>query len=307
MSGAEVRGSLAACGALAAVGSLVAASDVIEGYPIAAGQAARYALAAAVLLVFARGRLPRPSRREALFLAGLAATGLVLFNAFVILGVREGDPGTVGVIVACVPVVLAFAGPALERRTARPAVVGAAVVVALGAAGVEYTGSGITALGLAAALGALACEAAFSLLAVPVLARLGPLAVSAYACLFAIPLLLVWSVVGEGPWPRLPTAPEFAAFVYLGVIVTAGGFLLWYYALGSLGVERAGLFSGVLPVAALACSAAIGAAEVTSGRLAAVTVVAAGVTLGMRAGRHVGRPAAARASSPRVRLGEQGG
>jgi len=276
---------------LAAVGSLVAASDVIERYPIASGQAVRYALAAAVLLALARGRLPRLTRREALFLVSLAATGLVLFNAFVIAGVREGDPGTVGVIVGCVPVVLALAGPAVEGRPIRPAVVAAASVVALGAAGVEYVGGAITPLGVIAALGALACEAAFSLLAVPVLRRLGPLAVAAYACLFAVPLLVPWSLVGEG-LPPLPSVTEAAAFGYLALIVTAGGFLLWYYALGRLGVERAGLFSGVLPVAALACSAAIGAAEITIGRLAAVAVVALGVTLGMLGARPAERSAA---------------
>ncbi|MGH2804916.1 MAG: EamA family transporter, partial [Thermoleophilaceae bacterium] len=48
------------------------------------------------------------------------------------------------------------------------------------------------------------------------------------------------------------------------------------------GVERAGLFSGVLPVSALLVSAALGVAEITPGRLAAVAVVAIGVTLGVR-------------------------
>jgi hypothetical protein len=53
---------------------------------------------------------------------------------------------------------------------------------------------------------------------------------------------------------------------------------------GLLGVERAGLFSGVLPVSALVFSAALGVAELTPGRLAAVAVVAIGVTLGVRGG-----------------------
>ena len=65
--------------------------------------------------------------------------------------------------------------------------------------------------------------------------------------------------------------------------MTTGGFLGWYTAVGILGVERAGLLSGLLPVSALACSAAIGVAEVTPARLAAVAVVAAGITLGVRA------------------------
>ena len=123
----------------------------------------------------------------------------MLFNVFVVEGVRETDPATVGVIVGCVPVVLALAAPLLERRPVSGRVLVAGVVVSLGAAGVQWADGGITWLGLGLALGALACEAAFSLLAAPHLERLGPLAVSAYACLFALPLLAGWSLVAGGP------------------------------------------------------------------------------------------------------------
>jgi drug/metabolite transporter (DMT)-like permease len=292
---ATLRGALAATTALALVGSLVAASDVVEGYPFAAGQALRYLLAAALLVLLARRRLPRLRAREALALAALAATGLVLFNLFVIEGVRETDPATVGVIVGCVPVVLAVAGPLLARRAVSPRVVAAAVVVAAGAAGVQWAGGGITVVGLLLALGALACEAAFSLLAAPHLARLGPLAVSAYACIFAVPMLAVWGLIADGASLPAPSLEQAAALAYLGLAVTAGGFLSWYTAVGLLGVERAGLFSGVLPVSALVCSAVLGVADVTPERLAAVVVVAAGITLGMRAGapRRVPAPAGA--------------
>jgi drug/metabolite transporter (DMT)-like permease len=276
------RGALLAALALALVGSLVAASDLVEGYPLSTGQALRYALAGAVLLVIAKGRLPRLGRNEALGLVALAATGLVLFNVFVIEGVRETDPATVGVIVGCVPVVLAFAGPLLEGRPVSARVVGAAVVVALGAAGVQWAGGGISATGLLLALGALACEAAFSLLAIPHLNRLGPLGVSAYACLFAVPLLAIWSLIADGPTLPLPDADQAAAIGYLALGVTVFGFVCWYSAVGLLGVERAGLFSGVLPVSALVVSAVLGVAEITPERLLAVTVVAAGVTLGVR-------------------------
>jgi drug/metabolite transporter (DMT)-like permease len=101
--------------------------------------------------------------------------------------------------------------------------------------------------------------------------------------LFALPLLACWSLVAGGPELPTPTAAELAALVYLGAIVTTGGFLCWYTAVGILGVERAGLFAGVLPVSALACSAALGVAAVTPERLAAVAVVAVGITLGVRA------------------------
>ena len=281
--GATARGALLATTAFVLVGSLVAASDSVETYPLAEGQFLRYLLAAGVLFAIARGRLPRLSAREAIGLAALAATGLVLFNVFVIEAVRETDPATVGVIVGCVPVVLAFAAPLLARRAISARVVAAAAVVAFGAAGVQWAGGGITVAGLLLALGALGCEAAFSLLAAPHLARLGPLAVSTYACLFALPILAAWSVAAGGPDVPMPEPEEAAALLYLAVAVTAGGFLSWYSAVAILDVERAGLFSGVLPVSALLCSAAIGAAAVTPGRLAAVVVVAAGITMGVRA------------------------
>lgn len=280
-----VRGSLLAATALALVGSLVAASDLVEGYPLAAGQALRYTAAALLLLLIARGRLPRLRPRELAGMVALSASGLILFNVFVIEGVRETDPATIGVIIGCVPIVLAFAGPLLERRPVSPRVVGAAVVVAAGAAGVQWAGGGITATGLLLALGALACEAAFSLLAVPHLARLGSLAVSTYACLFAVPMLAAWSLIADGATLPLPDADQAAAIAYLGLGVTGLGFVCWYSAVGLLGVERAGLFSGVLPVSALVCSVVLGVAEITPERLLAVAVVAGGVTLGVRRSR----------------------
>jgi drug/metabolite transporter (DMT)-like permease len=279
-----LRGSLLATLALALVGSLVASADLVEGYPLPTGQALRYALAAAVLMLLARGRLPRLDLRETLGLVALSATGLVLFNLFVIEGVRETDPATVGVIVGCVPVVLALVGPLLEGRPLSARVIAAAVVVSLGAAGVQWAGGEVTGAGLLFALGALACEAAFSLLAVPHLRRLGPLALSTYACLFAVPILAAWSLVSHGASLPMPAAEQGLALAYMAVGVTVLGFVSWYSAVGLLGVERAGLFSGVLPVSALACSALLGVAELTPARLAAVIVVAAGITLGVRAG-----------------------
>lgn len=287
------KGSLSAAGALAAVGSLVAAADVIADYPFAAGQAIRYALGAALLLALLGVRLPRLTLRELVLAVSLAATGLVLFNACIIGAVKEGDPGTVGVIVGSVPVVLAIAAPLLDGRRPSPRLVGAGAIVALGAAGVEQAGGQLSGRGALLALGALACEACFSLIAAPLLRRISPLAVSAYACLLAVPMLVVWSLAADGPSLPAPAADQAAALAYLGSVVTVGGFVLWYGAITVLGVERAGLFSGLLPISALVCSAAIGAAQITPGRLAAGVVVALGISLGMRRARPVCAPSVA--------------
>jgi hypothetical protein len=134
----ELVGSLEATAAMVAVGSSVAAATALVAYPIASGQALRYGLAGALLVAFARGRLPRLTGSQTVRLLALAATGLAGFNAFLIAAVREADAGSVGVIVGCVPVALAVAGPLLERRAVRPRVAAAAVVVSAGAAAVQW-------------------------------------------------------------------------------------------------------------------------------------------------------------------------
>ena len=270
---------------MVAVGSSVAAAAVVVAYPIAGGQSIRYAAAGLLLLLFARGRLPRLTRWQAARLIALAASGLAGFNAFLIAAVRHADAGSVGVIVGCVPLVLALAGPLVEGRPLRPRVIAAAVVVSVGAAAVHGAGGSMSLAGFALSLGALACEAAFTLLAVPLIASLGARSVSAYACLLAVPLLVVAGFVVDGRH-AIPVASleQVAALAYMAVVVTALAFVLWYSGVGRLGAERAGLFAGIVPVSALLSAAAIGESSLTLLRLLGAAAVAAGVSLGLTNG-----------------------
>lgn len=273
------------------LGSSVASASALVDYPVAGGQALRYGLGAALLFALARGRLPRITGGQGIRVFALAGTGLAGFNAFLIAAVREADAASVGMIVACVPVALALFGPLLESRPLSPRVLVAAVLVAAGAATVQWSGGGMSLLALLLALGALACEAAFSLVAVPLLASLGPVAVSTYACVFATPVLLIsaLAVNGTGALP-VPTVEEAAALAYLAVMVTAAGFALWYSSIERLGVDRAGLFAGVMPVSALLTAAAIGASAVTVLRLLGALAVGAGVMAGVTTFRQVPGP-----------------
>jgi len=214
----------------------------------------------------------------------LAVTGLVGFNICLISAVRLGDPGSVGVIVGGVPVVLALAGPALRRESPRFAVVGAAAVVFIGATVVQWTGGGLSAAALGLALGAMLCEAAFSLVALPLLHRLGPLGISTYACLAAATILAIGAAVTHGVQALpTPTATQAVAIVELAVVVTAVAFMLWYSSLARIGVERAGLFAGLIPVSALVTSALVGQSSLTGPRLFGAVVVGVGVAVGVRA------------------------
>jgi drug/metabolite transporter (DMT)-like permease len=272
---------------MAIVGSSFAVLDTLRAYPQSGGQAVRYAVGAALLLALGGRRLPRLTARQAGRLALLAASGLAAFNLLVMAAEESMDPGSVGVIVATVPVLLALAGPLQDGRRPEARVVAAAALVAVGAAIVQGLGGDVTAAGLAAAIGALLCEAAFSLLAAPLLRPLGPVAVSAWAALLAVPMLLALGLVLDGPdgLLRTPTLDEALGLAWLAIGVTAIAFLLWYSAVRALGVERTGLLTGVLPVSALVVAALLGRADLTAGRLAGAVLVGAGIAAGLLAHR----------------------
>jgi drug/metabolite transporter (DMT)-like permease len=232
--------------------------------------------------VASRRGLPRISWRDALQLAALPATGLVAFNLLVLGALEEAEPAAVGVIVGCVPIVLALAGPLLAHRAPVARVVAAALVVTVGAAVVRVGDS--TLAGFLLSLGALVGEALFSLLAVSLLPRLGPVVLSTYVCAMAAGGLGVAAVLVDGDQVLpLPSAEDGAAIAHLAVAVTAIVFVAWYSGVQRLGVERAGLFAGLIPVSTLFCAAAIGTGSLGLVEALGVLVVGAGVSLGVSA------------------------
>jgi drug/metabolite transporter (DMT)-like permease len=291
-----LRGSAGAASAMFLVGTLAAVSSVINGYPLYGGQALRYALAAVILFAIAGAMgqrlVVRLTLRESLLLLALAATGLVLFNVCVIQATRYASPALVGTTVGVVPVVLAVVGPLLARSRPSGRVLAAAAVVVVGASITTGLGAG-NLTGLIYAVGALACEACFSLLALPLLPRLGPLRVSAYTEAAAVPLLLIVGVIADGGGLlRMPSLAEAAALGYLGTAVSAGAFFLWYDALPRLGADRAGLFAGVIPVGAIVTTVLLGLGAPTATELGGAAVVITGLILGLAP--HRGTPATPR-------------
>jgi drug/metabolite transporter (DMT)-like permease len=284
-----VRGSVGAAAAMFSVGTLAAISSVINRYPLYGGQALRYSLAALILLAVARRMglaFVRPAARELLLLLAL----------------RHASATLVGTVVGAVPVILALVGPLLGGSRPSGRVLVAALVVVAGATIATGLGSGSLA-GLLYAVGALVCEACFSLLAMPLLPRLGPIRVSAYSQVIAVPMLLLLGAVADGTeMLRAPSAAEAAGLLYLSTVVSAGAFFLWYDALPRLGADRAGLFAGVLPLGAIVTSILLGLGAPTAAEVGGAAVVIAGLAVGLVPRRSRPRHAAEGSGEP-VRLG----
>ncbi|WP_447009635.1 DMT family transporter [Saccharothrix hoggarensis] len=290
-----------ASGALTSVivGASVPVTGMLQQYPLLTGQAMRYALGAVVLLGWVRlrgGRLPVPSRRDWPALVALVVTGMLGFNACVLYAQRYAEPGFVAAVLGASPLVLALVAPLLAgRKPAVPAVVGAVVVV--GGVVVLSGGGSWHGPGLALALLTMAGEASFTLFAVGVVRRLGGVAVATWCCVIAA---VAGGLLGTvfGGW-QVPTVREGAALVVLGIVLTAVAFGLWYFAVAQLGADRAGVLIGLMPVAGLVASVALGAQELTAVALLGSVAVALGCVVGLR-----GRAADAD-RPPRVELAVQ--
>jgi drug/metabolite transporter (DMT)-like permease len=289
------RRAVGACvSAMVFVGGSVAVSGVLTGAPFFTAEAVRYAAAALLLVLFARRRagrggastaghpVVRPRGTEWLWLAGIAVTGLVLFNVGLVQGAHHAEPAVLGVAVACVPPLLAVAGPLLERSRPRPAMVAAALVVTGGAGLIQGLGR-TDSTGIAWAAVVFGCEVAFTLLAVPVLGRHGPWGVSVHTTWIATVMFAVIGLVHEGPGAvtRL-TGHDWLATAYLAVAVTAVAFVLWYSGVSRLGPGRAGLLTGVAPVAAAVTGVLLGGPAPRPQVWAGIAVVVAGQVFGLR-------------------------
>jgi drug/metabolite transporter (DMT)-like permease len=270
---------------MACVGGSVAVSGVLAGAPFYTAEAIRYAAACALLAAFMRRAsrpLLRPRGAEWLWLIAVALTGLVIFNVALVEGSRHAEPAVLGVAVACVPSLLAVAGPMIEGSRPRLPAVAAALAVTCGAGLVQGLGR-CDAIGVAWAVVVFACECGFTLLAMPVLRRHGPAGVSVHTTWMAAIAFGVLGLLREGPEAsgRLDVK-DWLAVGYLAVAVTAVAFVLWYSCVGRIGASRAGLLTGVAPVAAAVTGVLLGHPAPRPLVWIGIAVVAVGLTFGLR-------------------------
>ncbi|NYE47070.1 drug/metabolite transporter (DMT)-like permease [Spinactinospora alkalitolerans] len=302
--GEWISGCGAAVAALFLIGTSAPVAARLGDYPLLGGQAVRFAVAAVVLLALlpaAGGAAPsRPTVRDLAGSAVLGLVGIAGFNVFLVAAARAADPTLVGTVLAVAPIALAVLGPAMRRHRPSPTVAAGCVIVAVGT--VAATGSGGSgASGALLCLGALVCEIAFSLLAVPLIDRLGTLRTTAYAVTAAALLLAAASLSAEGAAGllRTPTATELACLLYLALVIAVAANLLWYAALPRIGADHAGLFYAFTPIGALTAGLLLHTSTPTASGLVGLVLTVTGLLVGLapapvrrrrRAGRATARP-----------------
>ncbi|MGW6412939.1 EamA family transporter [Streptomyces vinaceus] len=115
-------------------------------------------------------------------------------------------------------------------------------------------------------------------------------------------MLAALTLLTEHPAALLTLGPaRWAAVGHLAVMVTAVAFLLWYRTVAAVGAGRAGLLTGVAPLAAAAIGALSGGGIPGPPVWLGLVVVVAGLALGLRAPRRE----TARSGPPRALEGSR--
>ena len=230
---------------------------VLDDVPSATLALLRLVLGAAVLVPIAwRGaRVPdAPGDRGRIFWMG----ALGFAGAFVLgnLGVERSTATNAALLIIVEPVALMLLGPMLfgERLRRREAVgaalalAGSVIVVVNGVPGVSVAVAPHWRGDLLLIASGLA-YAAYSIFGRPVLDRHSARVVTARSIVWGA---LVMAPVAAGEWvsgarPVL-SVTAVVGTLYLAVVITAFGYLVWNYALARVGAARAGIFVNVQPV-----------------------------------------------------------
>jgi drug/metabolite transporter (DMT)-like permease len=106
-------------------------------------------------------------------------------------------------------------------------------------------------LGIGGVLISVFLQSASSVWVKRIAAKLQALSQVTGGLLLALPAYLLTWGIADGHWPALLTPTNLAAIIYLGVIATTIGFVLYYYLLTHLPATRVALITLVSPLLAL--------------------------------------------------------
>lgn len=243
--------------------SAVVTRVALDAIPPATLAFARLAIAALVLVPLARGAPLPAGQGPRLFWMG--AVGFALAFALTNWGIQYSSATNAALLIIVEPLTLLLLGPALlgERLTRREvvgaalAVVGAVLVVADGIPGVtlsilpRWRGDVLLALSGVA-------YAVYSLLGRPVLTAANSMAVTTrsivWGAIALAPLAAFEWMTGHRPSASLP---GLAAMLYLGVVITAWGYVVWNWALARVEASRTAAFLTVQPIVGALLGAAL--------------------------------------------------
>jgi len=279
---------------MAIVGSSVAVGKLaVARLPVFLLSGLRFAVASIILIALVavmERPLPRLARRDVAVLALQSFAGIFAFNALLLYGLTFTSAAEGGIVTSTTPAVAAtLAVIVLGERWSHTRTAGVALVVigilALNVAGGEFAARGSRPLiGNLLVFGAVVGEAVFVVCSRVAAQRLPPLVVATAISALGFAMFLPAALLEMRAFPLRRLAPmDWTIVGYYGVLVTVVAFLLWARGVARVPASTASVFTGVLPVSALAFSHLMLGEHITAWHLVAAVLVAAGIVMLARA------------------------
>lgn len=225
--------------------------------------ALRFLVAVPLLMVLAVGRLWVPQRAIPR-IAALGVMGISLGNVAQSFGVQGTSASAATIISATIPVfIVVFAAFRLKQPvTGRQwlgllAAFAGIALVATGSGSEAEAASSTTAIGVAWMLVSAVAIAFYYIWSVELSDEYGTMAVTAWNALAGLVAILPLAAWEMSHTPFQITAQAIWVAVYLGVMVTGAGILLWLYLLRTVPARIAASVQYVQPVFGIAASAAL--------------------------------------------------
>jgi len=241
--------------------SFVAASVVLTTLSPVLLATVRFLIASALFLPVILGELIRGSKPVFSDLRDMASLGLLSISVYFWLqytGVKYAGAGVSSLlVVGFIPILTGVSsslllGEALSGWKAAGSAagfIGVALITLPKVTGVDMDAGFL--FGVACLLGNAVCWSLYSTLSRRLMQRTGsPLRVTAYVTVFGTLALLPMSLSSDWAALRHLSQGQWLSVVYLAVVCSGGGYLLWNYALSRLESVRAAVWLYLEPVAA---------------------------------------------------------
>jgi len=251
--------------------------------------AARFVVAVVVILpvaLFAREDL-RLAPRDLPFMAGSGLLGVTLYflcenNGIALLTASESS-----LVIATIPVLTLLVDRAvfktrLKARSYAGAVLSFAGVALIVAPAMRSASSSV--VGFAFMGGAAVCWVAYALLTKPLSGKYGGLAITFWQSLFGLAGCVPFALAESPAWKAV-SLPVALNVLYLGLICSAAGYLLYIAAIDRLGAGTTSVFLNLVPVVSVVAAFFLLGERLGGLPLAGGAVAIAGVYLATFAGK----------------------
>ncbi|HYD99679.1 MAG TPA: DMT family transporter [Alphaproteobacteria bacterium] len=250
---------------MALVGLSLPASKALLAYmPPLATAGMRFALIALLLAPWAlrggRRALPQTAG-DWLSLTLLALFGMVLFNVFLLYGLRQTSAVAAGIITSTIPAATALCAALILRERLTPSGIAAVLLAVAGIAAINLQsgghggGAGESLLGNALVFGAVVSEGLYGVFARRLGGRVPALTLTFLANVISAVLIAPAALLTlDGFQPAAVPPAIWGLFLVSGLAGGLVAVVLWMRGIVHVPASRAGLFTGLIPAAGVAAA-----------------------------------------------------